>query len=314
MKKISIIIPVYNVEKYLAKCLESLVKQDLKKCEIILVNDGSSDNSQIIIDNYKKRYPKYIKNYIKENGGQGSARNLGISKSCGEYICFIDSDDYVEPNFIEEIYNYVLEDKYDIIVFDMYKEYENQKNKEYLKGITNYANDMKKNYILSLSGPCNKIMKRKLWVDNHLEFLENTIYEDLAIIPTIAKYTNKIKYLEKPLYNYLIHNGSTMNQIIYNPKLKDIFKVMEQLSLELKNDFPEELEYLYITNLLHGAGLRFLKFSEGISDIKEVSLIMHNQFPNWKKNIYLKNNDFKYKIICHLIYKKNIKALKLFLK
>ena len=314
MKKISIIIPVYNVEKYLAKCLESLVKQDLKKCEIILVNDGSSDNSQIIIDNYKKRYPKYIKNYIKENGGQGSARNLGISKACGEYICFIDSDDYVEPNFIEEIYNYVLEDKYDIIVFDMYKEYENQKNKEYLKGITNYADDMKKNYILSLSGPCNKIMKRKLWVDNHLEFLENTIYEDLAIIPTIAKYTNKIKYLEKPLYNYLIHNGSTMNQIIYTPKLKDIFKVMEQLSLELKNDFPEELEYLYITNLLHGAGLRFLKFSEGISDIKKVSLIMHNQFPNWKKNIYLKNNDFKYKIICHLIYKKNIKVLKLFLK
>lgn len=314
MKKISIIIPVYNVEKYLVKCLDSLVKQDLKKCEIILVNDGSSDNSQIIIDDYKMKYPNYIKAYVKENGGQGSARNLGISKACGEYICFIDSDDYVEPNFIEEICNCLLEDKYDIIVFDMYKKYESKKNKEYLKGIINYADDIQKNYILSLSGPCNKVMKKKLWVDNHLAFLENTIYEDLAIIPTIAKYTNKIKYLEKPLYNYLIHNGSTMNQTIYTEKLKNIFKVMEQLSLELKNDFPEELEYLYITNLLHGAGLRFLKFSEGISDIKEVSLIMHNQFPNWKKNIYLKNNDFKYRIICHLIYKKNIKALKLLLK
>ena len=100
MKKISVIIPVYNVEKYLVKCLDSLLNQEFSDYEIIVVNDGSPDNSQSIIDSYVERYPKIVKSYIKENGGQGSARNLGISKAKGEYICFVDSDDFVESDFL----------------------------------------------------------------------------------------------------------------------------------------------------------------------------------------------------------------------
>ena len=84
--KISVIVPVYNVEKYIGKCLDSLVNQTLSDIEIIVVNDGSHDNSQKIIDKYVKRYPDKIKSYIKENGGQGSARNYGLEKANGEYI------------------------------------------------------------------------------------------------------------------------------------------------------------------------------------------------------------------------------------
>ncbi|MEI3251451.1 MAG: glycosyltransferase family A protein [Candidatus Gastranaerophilaceae bacterium] len=94
--KVSIIVPVYGVEKYIDKCLDSLVKQSLKEIEIIVVNDGSQDNSQKIIDKYVKRYPDKIKSYIKENGGQGSARNYGLEKANGEYIGYVDSDDFIK--------------------------------------------------------------------------------------------------------------------------------------------------------------------------------------------------------------------------
>ena len=104
MVKVSIIVPVYNVEKYIKKCLDSLVNQTLKDIEIIVVNDGSPDNSQKIIDKYVKEYPTKVKSYITENGGQGSARNFGIYKATGEYILYVDSDDYIELNMAELLY------------------------------------------------------------------------------------------------------------------------------------------------------------------------------------------------------------------
>ena len=108
MYKVSVIIPVYNTEQYLNKCLDSLVNQTLKDIEIILINDGSTDNSQNIIDEYSAKYPDKIKSFIKENGGQATARNLGITKATGEYIGFVDSDDWIELNMYEELYNKAL--------------------------------------------------------------------------------------------------------------------------------------------------------------------------------------------------------------
>ena len=100
MPKVSIIVPVYNVEKYLPKCLDSLVNQTLKDIEIIIVNDSSPDKSQLIIDNYASKYPNLIKTFIKANGGQGSARNYGLDYVSGEYISFVDSDDWLDLNML----------------------------------------------------------------------------------------------------------------------------------------------------------------------------------------------------------------------
>ncbi len=104
MKKVSVIVPVYNVENYITKCLESLVSQTLQDMEIIIVNDGSSDNSQQIIDNFVKKYPEKIKAFIKDNGGLSDARNFGIDRAIGEFIGFVDSDDYVTPTMFEQMY------------------------------------------------------------------------------------------------------------------------------------------------------------------------------------------------------------------
>ena len=125
MPKVSVIIPVYNVQEYLRECLESLVNQTIKDdLEVIIVNDGSKDNSQNIIDEYVEKYPELFKSYIKENGGQGSARNYGVKKASGEYIGFVDSDDYIENDMYEILYNEGIKKKLDIVVCDMAWVYE----------------------------------------------------------------------------------------------------------------------------------------------------------------------------------------------
>lgn len=113
--KVSVIVPVYNVEKFIDKCLNSLVNQTLKEIEIIVVNDGSPDNSQKIIDKYVKKYPEKVQSFIKENGGQGSARNIGIVKAKGEYISFVDSDDWLDLDALEKMYSLAKKDNTDKI-------------------------------------------------------------------------------------------------------------------------------------------------------------------------------------------------------
>jgi len=103
MKKVSIIVPVYNVEKYLAKCLDSLVNQTLEDVEIIVVDDGSKDNSKQIIDEFQTKYPDKIKSFVKENGGLSDARNFGLDRASGDYIGFVDSDDYIHSTFLEKM-------------------------------------------------------------------------------------------------------------------------------------------------------------------------------------------------------------------
>ena len=104
---ISFIVPVYNVEKTLSKCLESIINQSVKNFEIIVVNDGTKDNSQNIIDEYKANYPNIIHSFVKENGGPGDTRNFGIKRAKGKYITFVDSDDYIEPHYTQVVSNLI---------------------------------------------------------------------------------------------------------------------------------------------------------------------------------------------------------------
>src|SRR5574344_1567100 len=103
MLKISVIVPVYNTSKYLKKCLDSILSQKGQNFEIILINDGSTDNSEQIIKDYQNKFPDIIKLYTKKNGGLSDARNYGVQKANGKYFCFIDSDDYIDKNLFKEL-------------------------------------------------------------------------------------------------------------------------------------------------------------------------------------------------------------------
>ena len=126
MPKVSVIVPVYNVEKYIERCIKTLITQTLSDIEIIFVDDGSKDNSKKIIEKYLKLYPNKLKYLYKENGGLSSARNYGIPYAKGEYIAFLDSDDYIEPTMYEEMYNTAQKEKSDMVECDFIWEYPNK--------------------------------------------------------------------------------------------------------------------------------------------------------------------------------------------
>ena len=314
-KTISIIVPVYNSEKDLRKCIDSLLNQTFQDIEIILVNDGSSDSSQSIIDEYKALHPDMIKSITQTNQGQAAARNHGLELAEGEYIFFVDSDDYVDVTACEKAYCFAKANDLDIVCFDYWLEDENTQELTYCKHVSVECDDVVTEYFLNDTSPCNKLISKKLLFENDLRFLENYIYEDLELIPRLALYTDKIGYLQEPLYFYIIHQGSTMRQKKYTPKLASIYFVMESLKKSFSDPkYAQVIEYLYIEHLLHLAVYRYLDYEEGSEDIKKIAKIMKDSFPKWIKNKYFKTKGIKLKIVCLLAYYKQIKLLKLLLK
>jgi len=201
MIKVSVIIPVYNVEDYIDKCLNSIINQTLKEIEIIVVNDGSPDNSQKIIDKYVKKYPDKVKSFIKKNGGQGSARNLGLEKATGKYISFVDSDDWLDEDALEKMYKKAIEEDSDIVICDMIDHYIE-------KDI--YYNCTKYNSVFEVTpSACNKIFKKEIIKD--IKFLHKLWYEDFNFTTKILLNTNKISVINEGFYNCNCGHISTMN-------------------------------------------------------------------------------------------------------
>jgi len=313
MPKFSIIVPVYNSEEYLPKCLDSLVGQTLSDIEIIIVNDGSPDNSQAVIDSYAARYPHMIRCLSQENRGQSAARNLGLESASGEFVFFVDSDDYIETCTCERTYKKAQDEGLDIVCFDYWNEKGGEKN--YCDHCPIKDVDVVRKYILNESSPCNKIIRRSLLEDNGIRFTEGIIYEDLEMIPRLALYTDRIGYMEEAFYYYVIHEGSTMNQKKYNKKLASIYTVMDSLKRCFENTtYREELEYLYIEHLMYFTVFRYLDYPEGVADAKRIADIMRKSFPRWRRNKYYKRKTAKHKIFLELVYMKQIGLLKFLLK
>ena len=312
MVKYSIIVPVYNVDAYLDKCFNSLVNQNNDNYEIIVVNDGSTDNSQNIINEYKNKYPKLIKAYKKENEGLSSARNYGIDKANGEYLLFVDSDDYVSDNYLNILDNYVKSNNPDILVFNF-----NAVNDNLIEKKNTYFTDFKdlqKKFLTGNPSACNKLIKKDIFIKNNIKFMENVYYEDLATIPSLVCYTSNICFIDDYLYYYVIRDNSITNKRKFNTKMDNIFEVLDYNYKLLINDFKEEVEYLYIEHLLRCASLRYMEYKK-YEQINKINNIIKNYFPKWYKNIYYKKNyDIKKKFMCYLIYKKKFKLISLLRK
>jgi len=308
--KISVIVPVYNVEQYLEKCLTSLVKQTLKEIEIIVVNDGTKDNSQKIIDKFVKKY-KNVKSFIKENGGLSSARNYGLKYANGEYISFIDSDDFIDLKMLKSMYQSAIENGWDIVVCDSINVYENRKT-SYRKSNFHYSDDNVKNYIISPPMACTRIYRKNIF-DNQ-KFTENIFYEDLNLVPSLVNLTKKIGFVEKGYYYYLQRSNSIMKQLDFNIRLLDIFKVLDNNYKILNDEYPLEIEYLYITHLLRSGTLRFLNYNNSTEYLNKINKIFNERFPKWYKNEYYKKSSIKLKLICFLAIKKQYKILRIIKK
>lgn len=286
--KVSVIVPVYNVEKYLEKGLESLARQTLKDIEIIIVNDGSPDNSQKIIDKYVKKYPT-MKGYIKENGGLSDARNYGIKKATGEYIAFMDSDDYVSEDTYEVMYNKAKEKDFDMVVCDLNYVYPNDELMEVTSGIKDDTEDIKGIYTHIYPAAWNKLYKKELL--ENIEFKKGVWFEDVEFIHRLLPRVKSIGVVHRPFIQYVQREGSIINTV--NPKIYDYISNMNGVvdyykENKLYDEYKNELEYAYV-RYVYATFVKSVLRYEYTEYMKAVDFAIKNvneKFPKYKKNKY----------------------------
>ncbi|MFP8895908.1 glycosyltransferase family 2 protein [Chryseobacterium sp. EZn1] len=209
--RVSIIVPVYNVENYLAKCLDSLVKQSLSNIEIIVVNDGSKDNSEKIIKEFAQRYPDKIKAFTKENGGLSDARNFGIDRAAGDYIGFVDSDDYVTENMFEEMFLLAEKHHAKMVICNIQKVDENGKIVQKLTQLPDMPEKIALEHNFSVFSDisyfaCNKLFKKELF--NQKRFKKGVHFEDIQLIPQLLLECEIIAQTQNFHYQYLERTDS----------------------------------------------------------------------------------------------------------
>lgn len=265
MKKVSVIVPVYNVEKYLRKCVESIKNQTYRNLEIILVDDGSTDSSGVLCEELAKTNNRIIVIH-KENGGLSDARNTGLDISTGDYIGFVDSDDYVDEDFFEILvnnleqygadvsccrYTNVWEDgkKEPIGNDDSVHIYEDKEAlKEYLYGKTLDPFAWNKLYKAELLGNTK-------YIDNHFRFIKGILSEDNPFCIELLKHTNKVVLVGKSKYNYLqAREGAITNQKVSQKKFDAVY-FWDTVRLDCQNNYPELEKYALRRQVLFYIGL-----------------------------------------------------------
>ncbi len=290
---ISVIVPIYNVEKYIKKCVDSIIKQTYKNIEIILVDDGSPDECGKICDEYSIKDSRIIVVH-KANGGLSDARNVGIDKANGKYICFIDSDDYIDDNYIELLYNAIKENNVEIsqcgikkITEDEvfienigYKENNVKNSKQMLKDlyITNWENIV----------VWNKMYLRELF--NDIRFPKGKIHEDEYTTYKILYKVNNVAIINDFLYNYRQNEKSIMGKT-FNIKRLDILEGLKQRIEFFKESNEEELYELSIALYLQKIRECYINLKKYMNESKNIEKKLLNEYYLYSKNI------FKYKKI-----------------
>ena len=259
MIKFSIIIPVFNIENYLIECIESILKQKYLNYEIILINDGSSDGSGEICDRYAKDNSN-IKVIHKKNGGLSSARNEGINNSIGEYIIFIDGDDFISDECLEEIAYICDNKKVDLICGKIIKYYDKSKQIED-KFTFDYKKTKDKTGIEVLQyffedipaimwSACRTIYRREFLIENKFKFKEGITSEDLQLIPQIYIKAKSVEVYNRPFYYYRQLRPNSIVNTINKKRFFDIVEIINEYLIILdRNEFSESFKNLFIRQL-----------------------------------------------------------------
>ena len=317
MPKVSVIVPVYNVEKYITRCLTSLINQTLDDLEIILVNDGSQDNSEQIIRQFKRKHNNII--YVtKENGGLSSARNFGLIYATGEYVAFLDSDDYADRTTYQKMYEKAKATNSDYVECDFIWQYSDRQKID-----TGYRyKDKKEMFEKARVVAWNKLIKRDIIINNKLEFPVGLYYEDVEFFYKLLPYVNNFAFVEEPLIYYVQREDSIVNK--QGAKTKQIFMVLDNVieyyrKINLYNEYEPQIEYTYSRLLLCSSLKRMIQIPDKLTRkllLEETWQNLNTKFPNWKKNELLKKNNtvngLFMKTINNITFKIYTKVLRLF--
>ena len=287
MTKVSLIVPIYNSQNYLEKCIKSLISQTLKDIQIILINDGSTDNSEKIIKSFDDERIVYIS---KNNEGIGKTRNLGIDKATGEFLAFVDSDDYLNEHFCEYMYQKAVNDDCDLVVCDFFEE------RNTLVGIkfkdfkdTNLRETPELINYINL-GPCNKLYKKSLFDDKSNRFEENLKYEDAPFVVKMLVSANKIGKVNDYLTYDVIHSNSETT--IRDKRMYDILEITDIIVNDLKkvnypNDSLVSLAVMILTDYtIQQRYISDVKYRHDF--INKAFKYLNNLDRKWRRCSYLK--------------------------
>lgn len=297
---ISVIIPVYNVEEYIIRCLDSVVSQTYKNIEVLLVDDGSTDRSGEICDKYAKEY-NFINVYHQKNGGQSVARNYAIDRAKGEYYIFVDSDDYIESDMIESLINAIIKYKTKIACCGRYilSEYDNIQKEEFVfeeDQIWDSYTAIKRMLMFKGidSASWDKIYHKSLF--EHLRYPVGVLHDDLVIIPKIMIKAGKIVHIGYPKYYYVQREGSVTSQK-FSKKTLGILPQMDRLKKLVLTNYPsldQEMNSFYYRYLIYMLGLiktnKNKKFKNARKELKikvykEIKTILKNKYLSRKTKI-----------------------------
>lgn len=295
--KVSVVVPVYNTEKYLRKCLDSLVNQTLEELEIIVVDDGSTDGSVDILKEYQTRYSDRFFVICKENEGQGIARNIGIKECSGEYIGFMDSDDYLELDMYEKMYEAAqtesadfAECRYRYVCCDN----EIQEELNTYGSVRPYKNQ-KDMFLNPLVSPWNKLYKREVFEQSASLFTEGVIYEDTAFFIKQIPFIKKSVHLEEAFVTHILRGSSTMS-INKSKRVGDIFTVLEDIlafyeQKGIRGKYEKELEYFCVKILLCSSLERISKVKDKKlrkQFLEETNRVLVDCFRGYRRNPYMR--------------------------
>ncbi len=237
---ISIIVPIYNVEEYLERCIQSLIRQTYSKIEILLIDDGSTDNCGKICDSYEV-LDNRIRVFHKKNGGLSDARNYGIERCSGRYISFVDSDDYVADNYIELLYSILEKYSADITICASQYIYDKSFKQELVDGENIREYSSKDAIVDTLNIKISqrawgKLYKRELF--EKTRFPVGKLYEDLAVAYDLLLESSMVVYTDAPAYYYLIRSGSIM-QSKFNIKHAEELEIIDEAMDKVVNNYPD---------------------------------------------------------------------------
>lgn len=298
MAKVSVIVPVYNTEKYLKRCMDALVHQTLEDIEIIAVNDGSTDSSIEILKKYESEFPTKVRVITKKNGGQATARNLGIREATGEFIGFADSDDYVDTTMFEKMYQLAKERNADYVECHFYflqESADGSVKKLPARGRVREYSSQKDMFLDPQVSPWNKLYKREILLEEGREFPEGLIYEDTAFYIKSIVGIKKSAYLDEHLVYYFLRENSTMNAN-KSKRVANIFEVLQDIcnyyeAKGLYKAFENEIEYFSAKILLCSNMSRIGRVEDKALRkelIDKTFTMLHAKFPKYKKNPYFK--------------------------
>ena len=319
-KKVSIIVPVYNVEQYVEKCILSILNQSYRNIEVIIVDDGSTDDSYNVCTNLQKESPNKIKLFKKENGGLSSARNFGLSQAKGEYISFVDSDDIISQDFIEKLVSLIEETGSSISCCQVAK-FSNEEKPKFTHTVEHSEYNTKKAIELLVtnkmpSHACNKLYVASLF--QNIEFPIDRNYEDIFIMYKIFKNAKRVAlYNNAKLYGYLQRKGSITGSVD-SRSLNDYIDAINQRYYDLSTIIPKNildsglvLDNYYIykesikgrirdSNVLNKRKLLY-KESQKIIEQLGFRLIFKNINASWKAKILIKILHYRRRSFNHII-------------